>query len=218
MNRYRDSCSRTEEFKAVIKLDKYYFKNSDTRLLLNLLTANRGPADALRILALQDKTFQDELTVPDIFFPNLPPKLEKRVYSKNIITTSEDEINPQKQEDRYDLDVTFDHAPAKETLFKHLKDMSLIYTIEITPTSETTSIIPVQINCKATEKEQDELMEEGSKAALSTPMVLKDLIPSNEYTVRVSTVANGRALAFRQETFGPLICSGEACNFSSKAT
>ena len=185
-------------------MNEYYFENSDIQLLLDLLTANRGLADALRILALFDENFQNELTVPDIKFPNLPPKLEKRIYCKNILSTSE-ATEPEIKEDRYDLEITFDHAPAKDNLFKFLKGLPLIYTIEITPTSETTSIITVPITLKNKEEDRNELMEEGTRTALTTPVVLRDLDPSKEYKVRISTVANGIALAFRQETFGPLV-------------
>ena len=72
-------------------LKQYFFGNPDVRMLLNLLKESKGLASALRVLALFDENFYEDLKVPDIYFPNLPPKIEKRVFSYfdcvNIVTS-----------------------------------------------------------------------------------------------------------------------------------
>ena len=184
-------------------LKQYFFGNPDVRMLLNLLTESKGLASALRVLALFDENFYEDLKVPDIYFPNLPPKIEKRVCSKNVVSISKDNVELLQEEDRYDLDVRFNHAPANKTLFKRFAKMSFYYTIEIAPQTENTSIIALKNvnNLKNFERQNSmKLMKEDDVAE----NVLEDLDPTKEYTVTVKTIANGVPLAFRTETFGPI--------------
>ena len=181
-------------------LNRYYFDNPDMRLLLNLLTESQGRATSLRILALFDEDLHNDLRVPDIIFPNPPSQMYTRTTSKNVVSISEGLTELQQEEERYDLEVTFDHAPANETLLKQFHEMFLHYTIEISPETKTTSMIAVQNETNNMKFEKLDSMKNyaGSK-------VLKDLDPSKEYTIRIRTVADGIKLASRMEKFGPIV-------------
>ena len=172
-------------------------------MLLNLLVESKGLASALRVLALFDENFYEDLKVPDIYFPNFPPKIEKRICSKNVVSISEDNVELLQEEDRYDLEVRFDHAPANRTLFKWFAKMSFYYTIEITPQTETTSIIALKNVCNLKNFERQISMKSMKEEDVAEN-VLEDLDPTKEYTVTVKTIANGIPLAFRTETFGPI--------------
>ena len=213
MERYRDAY-KAKHGTLPNGLEQYFFQNQDVRLLLNFLTQSQGLATSLRVLALFDEDFYDDLRVPDICFPNLPPKTEKRIYSKNVIKILEDAVELQQEEERYDLDVAFDHAPANKTLFKDFGKMFFHYTIEISPQTESTSIIVVQN--KTNQKNTEAL---GLVVAENDTghVVLKDLDPSKEYIINIKTVADGIPIASRTEKFGPLLQDiAKSANDSSK--
>ena len=205
--RYREDNPESDSVEG--GLTKYYYENPDLRLLLDLLSVSHGPAASLRVLALFDTEFNKELKVPDITFPNLPPKIEKRVTSKNQITF-DGKTCVELEEERYDLDIKFEHAPANETLFTHMRDMFFIYTIELSPPTTKTSIIPVSNDSNTKDSHVVEL-EVNSRRSTSGKWktagerhILEDLDPTKEYTVQVNTVVNGITLAKRKESFGPI--------------
>jgi hypothetical protein len=210
--RYRDESPESKSVEG--GLTRYYYDNADLRLLLDLLAVSHGLAASLRVLALFDTEFNTELKVSDIIFPNLPPKIEKRTTTKNQISF-DGKTCVEQEEERYDLDITFHNAPANETLFKHMSDMFFIYTIELSPPTTKTSIIPVENESNTKDSHVVEL--EGNKAGtlerkcssgiwkkVGASHILEDLDPTKEYTVQVNTVVNGITLANRTESFGPI--------------
>ena len=177
------------------------------RLLLDLLAECHGPATSLRVLALFDKEFNKELMVPDITFPNLPPKIEKRKTTKNLIGLEETTCIEQ-YEERYDMEITFKPAPAEYTLFHYMKNMVFIYTIELSPSTTKTSIIPIA-NLGDKTLELDGTFGKTSSTSgkwkqVGESHLLENLDPAKEYTVQVNTVVNGITLASIIETFGSI--------------
>ena len=181
------------------------------------------------MLALFDKELNNSFKPADIKFPD-EPKYHKRKSSKNI-ATDDGSILQQREEDVYDLQITFQHAPAINGVFSHMKDISLMYTVELFPPTPKTSVIPVIIgNHKKCANNDLELGEkentDGTHLALNektsdwqypaiseaTPVKteleniepLKDLQIPQEYWIRVNTRVNGKTLAYRTEWFGPI--------------
>ena len=168
---------------------------------MDFLAESHGRATSLRILSLFDTEFNEIFRVPDIVFPKLPPRIEKRVTINNILTCIGDKCEEEKQ-DRYDLEVSFDHAPANDTIFKHMSDKDhFLYTVEILPRTTKSSVNAVENTSNHSEAGKDELGEKGKKAGNIT---LLDLEPSKQYTIRVNTVVNGITLGSRKETIGPV--------------
>ena len=98
--------------------------------------------------------------------------------------------------------VAFDHAQTNKTLFKDLGKMFFHYTIEISPQTETTSIIVVQ---NRTNPKNTNELGLAVKENDTGHVVLEDLDPSKVYIINVKTVADGIPIASRTEKFGPLI-------------
>ena len=185
-------------------MTKYYYNNLDLRLLLDLLAESRGLAISLRVLALFDAEFSEELIVPDIIFPNLPPKIGKCETSKNVAI---DDGKPFKQDEVeiYNLEVSFEEAPANKGILMFMENVSSLYTIELSPPTKTTSIIPVpkaKISKKKSHLESEDI--ELTKRSNVVHAVLADLEVSKEYKIRVNTIVDGKILAYRTESFGPI--------------
>ena len=184
-------------------MTKYYYKNTDLRLLLNLLAESHGPATSLRVLALFDSEFNKDLKVPDIIFPTLPPTKSKRVGSKNI-SVDDGGMFEQEEVEYYNLDVSFDHAPANEGILAEMKgDISVMYTVEIFPHTKETSIVAVTLPPRGQQPpslNEDEI-EMAKKDDKVGNVTLKELTPSKEYTICVNTVVDGKTLACKMETF-----------------
>ena len=171
--------------------------------MLNLLAESHGPATSLRVLALFDSEFNKDLKVPDINFPTLPPTKSKRIGSKNI-SIDDGGMFEQEEVEFYNLDISFDPAPANEGILAEMKkDISLMYTVEIFPPTKKTSIdavtIPIQAQQPPNPNEDEiEMAKKGDKAGNVT---LYELEPSKEYTICVNTVVDGKTLACKMETF-----------------
>ena len=70
----------SEEIRA--GLDKYYFKNRDFKLLLDLLATNYGTMTSLRLLAMVDKGFGEKFKPSDLKFAQ--PHYHERKTEINI--------------------------------------------------------------------------------------------------------------------------------------
>ena len=213
------NANKTNE-KALGNLHRYYYDNKDLRLLLDLLAESAGPATSLRVLALFDKELNKSFKSGDITFIEAP-MYHKRKTLKNV-AMGDGNLFEQKEEDVYDLKVGFEHAPALNGIFSHMKDMSFLYTIELFPPTQKTSVIPVIIGRKTKYISDNADVEEkgdtdGTGIALkektsSSSVVkelenlepLKDLEVFKEYSIRVNTIVNGKTLAYNTEWFGPI--------------
>ena len=185
-------------------MTKYYYNNVDLRLLLNLLAESHGPAICLRVLALFDTDFNEELIVPDINFPTFPPKIRKRQSSKNVAFENEKMVK-QEEVEIYNLDVSFEEAPARKGILMYMTNISFMYTIELFPPTKRTCVIPIPV-VKENEPKSAFKSEDIHLTKLDNikHKLLEDLEVSKEYTIRVNTIVDGHTLGFRTESFGPL--------------
>ena len=192
-------------------LTKYYFNNKDLRLLLDLLAESHGPATSLRVLALFDTELNLSFKAGDI---KLKQSLKyKREDSKNV-AIDDGETFVQEEVEVYDLQVSFKNATAKEEMLKHMNEMSFMYTIEIFPPTKKCSVIPVTFETQSKKQSnvlEVDMVEKGDKdkigirlTELENEKTLKELEVTKEYTIRVNTVVNGKTLASKIESFGPL--------------
>ena len=170
---------------------------------MNLLAESHGTATSLRVLALFDSDFNKNLKVPDIIFPTLPPTKSKRVGSKNISIDDGGQFE-QEEVEFYNLEVSFDHAPANKGILAEMrKDISFMYTVEVFPPTKKTSIVAVPVptpgNKPASPSEEEiEMEKKGDKVG---NVILEELEPTKEYTICVNTVVDGKTLACKMETF-----------------
>ena len=185
-------------------MTKYYYNNLDLRLLLNLLAESHGPATCLRVLALFDTEFNEALIVPDIIFPTFPPQISKRECTKNIAFDDGKTIK-QKEVEIYNLDVSFEEAPASRGILMFMENISSMYTIELFPPTKKTCVIPVPVS-KRSEKKSAVKSKDIHMTKIDNVVhkVLEDLEVSKEYRIRVNTIVDGHTLGHRTESFGPL--------------
>ena len=114
-----------DEFKvsdtdSIVELYDLYYKNYDMQLLLDLLASKSGIAPCLKLLSILDKQLQE---------------LTKASNAKVKYT----EHDP--KHDRIDAIVTFDDAPVVKDAISKVMDFQSIYSVEISPSIETVSII-----------------------------------------------------------------------------
>ena len=114
-----------DEFKvsdtdSIVELYDLYYKNYDMQLLLDLLASKSGIAPCLKLLSILDKQLQE---------------LTKASNAKVKYTEHDPE------HDRIDAIVTFDDPPVVKDVISKIMDFQIIYSVEISPSIETVSII-----------------------------------------------------------------------------
>ena len=206
--RYRQASKK--DGRPLNDLCKYYYGNPDLRLLLNLLAESSGTETSLRVLALFDRELNNSFKPEDIKFQF--QKQHSRLSSTNVVREKNcQKTFIQKEIEVYDVKVTFKHAPARNGIISHMKeiqrDIQFMYTIELSPATKTTYVIPVIID--RPKFANDQLSIEDKEGTTKSNLVkelehiapLRDLEFSKEYSVRVNTIVNGKTLAYRTETF-----------------
>ena len=178
---------------------------------MNLLAENNGPATSLRVFAIFDSEFNKDLTVPDIKFPH-PAKVFNRSITKNI--SVDDGEAPQQQEVRLcNLDISFDHCPAQEGILAEMRKekKSFMYTVEIIPPTKKTSIVAVNVQSAGQQppSSNQEEVEMAKQTEKGENVTLEDLELSKEYTICINTVVDGKSLACKVETVGPIKITSE---------
>ena len=124
-------------------LDKYYFKNRDFKLLLDLLATNYGTMTSLRVLAMVDKSFGEKFKPSDLEFSQ--PHYHERKTEINI--ANEDGVKERVDETKvYDIDLAFEDAPAMDELFKYLKKCTCLYSVEVIPPSPSFSVQEIRVS------------------------------------------------------------------------
>ena len=182
---------------------KYYYDNQDLRLLLDMLDVSHGSATCLRVLALFDSEFNDELVVPDIIFPS-PPKMTKLESSDK--KSNDIELDAYENSVRsYNLEIKFHDAPSKDGILSFINASNLQYVISLYPTTKSTSIITVLVNSKTVNPIGRKIDDKHKAESLQEyTCMLEDLNVSTEYFIRINTVLNGKVLGYRTESFGPI--------------
>ena len=179
-------------------MTKYYYDNHDLKLLLDLLNVNHGTATCLRILALLDSEFNDELVVPDILF-TAPPKFRTH--------TSDQKYNDKegKKVRNYDLEIGFQDAPSRAGILKYANMTNFCYMVSLHPRTESTSCAQISVRSESKNSmcsKNDDLVT--TNQSLQYTYMLEDLDASKEYAVRIDTIVNGQTLGNRTEFFGPI--------------
>ena len=158
------------------ELNKYYYENPDLWLLLNLLTETQGLGSSLRILSLFDARITSHFKATDV---------KITLAKQPIADEGEDAENI-----RFAVNVLFSDAPAKDGIFKHLKEdmkKTIMYTTELFPSMTNSTL------------------KQPPKSVPNKDVFVSQIDDiSKEYTVRVSTWVNGKVIAFEEVSFGPL--------------
>ena len=215
---YRNADTTNEELRG--GMERYYFENRDLRFLLDLLADSSGISSSLRVLALFDQEFNNSFKPGDIKFTEGPCYKRK---GKRNVAIGEGNLLEQEEQDVYDLTVTFEHARALNGVFSHMKDISLIYTIELIQDTQKIYVIPVQIESQKKYANGDlGVAEKGDIEATGLALIdktgastmgsqsnqvkeletiepLRYLSVSKEYAIRVNTIVNGKTLAYTTE-------------------
>ena len=179
-------------------MTKYYYDNHDLKLLLDLLDVNHGTATCLRILALFDSEFNDELAVPDIVFTTVP---KFRTHASDQKHNDEEE----KKVRNYDLEIGFQDAPLRAGILKYMNVTNFCYMVSLNPRTESTSCAQISVKSESKNSicsKNDDLVT--TNPSLQYTYMLEDLDASQEYAIRIDTIVNGQTLGNRMEFFGPI--------------
>ena len=145
--RYRKECTKKNknEFDCEEKrvgLDKYYFKNRDFKLLLDLLATNHGTMTSLRLLAMVDKGFGEKFKPSDLKFAQ--PHYHERKTEINI--ANEEGVKERVDKTKvYDIDLSFEDAPAMDELIKYLKRCTCLYSVEVIPPTPSFTVDEIKV-------------------------------------------------------------------------
>ena len=201
-------------------LERYYYNSKDLRLLLDLLAESSGAAASLRVISQFDTEFNLSFNPGDVKLTKMDQ--DPIFSSKNIIGDDADQME-QTKIDAYGIKINFEHAPAYTGIYKHMKDLAYMYTIEVfEKTGDTTKkiqVIPVAIDTTAkSEKENLGSKKQINNDGTDIPLIsgtspvkemesvepVTNLDMSKEYNIRVNTMINGKTLGYKMESFGPI--------------
>jgi len=205
-------------------LERYYYNSKDLRLLLDLLAESSGAAASLRVISQFDTEFNLSFNPGDVKLTKIDQ--DPIFSSKNIIGEGDDPFE-QAKIDAYGVKINFEHAPAFTGIYKHMKDIAYMYTIEVLEktqqdnkdTTKKIQVIPVAIDSNVTSDKENfgskkQINNDGTDIPLisGTSPVLEmesvepvtNLDMTKEYIIRVNTMINGKTLGYKMESFGPI--------------
>ncbi|XP_023321500.1 uncharacterized protein LOC111696181 [Eurytemora carolleeae] len=159
-----------------------YYNNRDLRLLLDLLAATSGLAPCLRVMALLDKSFRDQCQ-PIIH------SLE-RMPSENGV-------------DEGEVVLVFSESPLARHIFGKMDAIQCMYTVQIVPRTDKDSV-EVVLFTKEDELKFFSYFRKAGRVIKPGDLPRKKFFfhaveKENTYTVKVSLVLNGRAIATAQK-------------------
>ena len=200
-------------------LYKIYYNNRDLRLLLDLLASSSGIAPSLRILALFDRNLRCKIEPGNVHINQLGEQ-HHRISDGNVVSP-EGVTEVQVKKKVYDVEVEFEDAEAIKDIFSTIKKITYLYTVEIQPPTDISSVTAIEVNSskKAVRKTpagdatdacevtfagtEMETMENGLCLKRRMKVPLYHLEPKKEYKIRVCTIVNGRTIARRVERIKP---------------
>ena len=184
------------------------------------MAESSGPAASLRVIALFDTEFNLSFNPGDVRLEKID---QDPIYSsKNIAVPGEENSFAQAKISAYGVKIHFQHAQAFTGIFKHMKNMAFMYTIELfenTGDGKTQKIqvipCPVPVDTK---RDTDAGKQINNGDGTEMPLIsesskikefeclekITNLEISKEYTIRVNTIINGKTLGYKTESFGPL--------------
>ena len=148
--RYRKKCSGINQKRISFEgscdgLDKYYYKNKDFKLLLDLLANNFGTMTSLRVLAMVDKEFGEKCKPSDLKFAQ--PHYHERKTEINI--ANEEGVKERVDKTKvYDIDLAFEDAPAMDQLFTSLSNCTCLYSVEVVPPTSSFTVGEIKVTTK----------------------------------------------------------------------
>ena len=213
---FEDTENCEEEYEGD-NLDVFYFNNPDLKLLLDLLAVASGIPHSLRILVLFDRSFR-------LRFQPGPFKFTNLYYhdSNGKINIAEKDSGMSVEEKRknvFNVTLEFKEAVAINKVFGKRKELSCIYTVEILPRTARSSITTAinlgnsgwkwalqemkrhKLESQSTPQTKVKELEKVSEKSMFTnwKVRLYDLEIEKEYTIRASTIINGKSIAQRIE-------------------
>jgi len=190
MKRYKEHVTRKAtlevshsftEAELLGELYHVYYNNRDLKLLLNLLTCSSGIAPSIRILSLFDADF----------------RAKSEVRNLSVARSESGEA----------VNVNFTDAVSVADIFSRVKEVAFIYTVEILPPTPKSSVAVFKPGMghghgiKTNAAGDTEMQPLDDVKPMSTEFLGLD--PTKEYSIIISTVANGRTIARRREIIKP---------------
>ena len=219
-------------------LNKYYYENKDLRLLLNLLAETSGPTTSLRVLALFDEklnsifkaqdlkmmitksetqqtdeeglgsfvvqfSFKEAPAMSGVFkqFKKYLPVVEKIMYNLEIFPPI------QKLQKSKKLRVEIPIAVAPQSIPKP-------GSVGVDAAEAGESMEHVDLNSDV----EQEASDAADRITIPKKIALSDLEISNEHSIRISTIVNGKTLAYQMASFGPMKIKEENSDHKIKGT
>ena len=190
---------------------------TDLKLLLDLLAVSSGIAHSLRILVLFDRQFRARFQPGDFEFSNL--YFHDNNGKINIAEKDSGMSLEEKRKNVFNVTLEFKEAIAVHKVFGKQKDLSCIYTVEIMPRTARSSITKaINVGKRGwkwalREMRRQKLESQSSPKSLSKELAqvseqsllsnwkvrLYDLEIEKEYTIKASTIINGRNITQRIE-------------------
>ena len=145
-----------------------YYNNRDLKLLLDLLATSSGVSHSIRVMTLFDQ---------DLRIQSMASNLNANRNQKEV-------------------EVEFGDAFAIKNIFSNIKELSCIYTVEIHPATTESCVQALKFTKDPHSKEMGDFeMEPLNGGKNLQKATFCELCPDKEYTIRVSTMVNGRAIA-----------------------
>ncbi|XP_023321475.1 uncharacterized protein LOC111696157 [Eurytemora carolleeae] len=166
-----------------------YYNNRDLRLLLDLLAATSGLAPCLRVMALLDKSF--------------------RVECQPIIHSLERKPSEEENEDEDKVVLVFSESPLARHIFGKMDAIQCMYTVQIVPRTDKDSV-EVVVFTKEDELKFFSYFHQAGNVIKPGDLPRKKFFfhgvdKDTAYTIKVSLVLNGRAIATAQKKIKAVI-------------
>ena len=173
------------------EMNEIYYENLDLRLLLDLLAATTGLSTPLRVLSLLDRNFRNN-------------------YKPNILSF---ERVAEIREGEGDLRVEIAESDLARSVFARMSNLTCLYTVKISPRTDKSNLEVVFFDQEEKSDPSSNIMEffrrnkvdEDSEIVPSREVVFSGADPNLSYTVKVTLILNGQAVAVSQKSVKVLV-------------
>ena len=173
------------------EMNEIYYENYDLRLLLDLLAATTGLSTPLRVLSLLDRNFRNN-------------------YKPRIISF---ERVAEIREGEGDLRVEIAESDLARSVFARMSNLTCLYTLKITPRTDKSNLEVVFFDQEEKIDHSSNILDyfrrnkvdEDSEVVPSQHVVFSGADPNISYTVKVTLILNGQAVAVSQKSVKVLV-------------
>ena len=189
--RNKDAEAEPSRQELLGEMNEIYYENFDLRLLLDLLAATTGLSTPLRVLSLLDRNFRN----------NYKPRILNFERVAEI------------REGEGDLRVEIAESDLARSVFAKMSNLTCLYTVKISPRTDKSKLEVVFFDQQERPDHSANILEffrrnkvnEESEEVPTQQVVFSGAEPSVSYTVKVTLILNGQAVAVSQKSVKVLV-------------